>query len=225
MCFRCYIQDPHTSISFFFSFIFFTRRRPSVGNDPCGIRALRVSGTISINLNEASFFLSRSSTRATTTYVAHINASTRCLPSLSLSFFFLLSGMMAPHAKSPKDTPTSSRSYHSHGTPVRFVRLLMNRSTRLIERASKCFSLFRRDAFVTTFGTNRTQKKPYTVSHIISRQSSIAVTWAERSEGTRARAGRRRPPGFGAHFRFKSNPVSTRYMSPRSPRERTSRIA
>lgn len=97
--------------------------------------------------------------------------------SVSSVFFFLLSGMMAPHANYPRNTLTLSRSYHFHGTPVRFVRLLPSRSTRLIEWASKCLSLFCRDAFYH-FGTNRTQKKPY--RPIISRQA--IMQWLGTSE-------------------------------------------
>lgn len=90
--------------------------------------------------------------------MSRINASTRCL---LYFFFFLLSGMMAPHANS-QNTPTSSQS--SHGTPVRFVRLLLSRSTRLIERASKCLSLFCRDAYITLARTVRRRNRTVPLS-------------------------------------------------------------
>lgn len=84
---------------------------------------------------------------------------------------------MAPHANYPRNTLTLSRSYHFHGTPVRFVRLLPSRSTRLIEWASKCLSFFW-PRCVYHFGTNRTQKKPY--RPIISRQA--IMQWLGTSE-------------------------------------------
>lgn len=62
------------------------------------------------------------------------------------------------------------------------VRASLSRSTRLIEWASKCLSLFCRDAFITLARTVRRRNR--TVP-LLSRQATSAVTWDERSERKR----------------------------------------
>jgi len=115
MCFRCYITELHTPV-----YLYFLR-------DDVRVLATHIAETRTFAkkgaakrglLGRAAVAFARKEKETPRVEMA----STRGPPFL---FFFLLSGMMAPHAKSSRNTPTSrSRSYHSrHGTPVRFVRL------------------------------------------------------------------------------------------------------
>lgn len=173
MCFRCYIQNPHTSM---FTFT----RRPSVGNT-CK-KCTYLSGTIN------NYKLLYSS--------IHNKITRQRQHSVSPVIFFLLSGMMAPHANS-QNTPTSSRS--SYGTPVRFVRLFCE-SEHTLDRTSLKMSLAFLPRCVYHFGTNRMQKKPYRPI-IYFKTSYIAVTWAERSEGGEIHV----YSGFLGHFIYYSD--------------------
>lgn len=158
MCFRCYItESPHTSI-----FLLLTWRRSSVGN------ICESFGTVN---NYVSFFsLIHAPVRRRAAYRRQHSVS-----SVIFFFFYLVwwhLTLITP--KHPDIVPIIPFPRHSCQ-----VRASLSRSTRLIEWASKCLSLFCRDAFITLARTVRRRNR--TVP-LLSRQATNAVTWDERSE-------------------------------------------
>lgn len=108
---------------------------------------------------------------------------TRRQHSVSSVFFFLLSGMMAPHAnitpKHPDIVPIIPFPRHSCQ-----VRASLTESEHTLDRMSLKVSLAFLPRCVYHFGTNRTQKKPYCPTYLETK-SYNAVTWEERSERKR----------------------------------------
>lgn len=113
--------------------------------------------------------------------VAYLDASTRCF---LFSFFFFYLVWWHLTLTSPPLKKNTSTSYPDHIIPVRhscqvraFLTLFQSKvHTRLIiEQASKCLSLFCRDAFIIILA--RTVRRRNRNRILLSRH--IAVTWAE----------------------------------------------
>lgn len=154
MCFRCYIQIPHTSI------FTFTRWRPSAGNIHVNIY---ISGT---KINNCSLFSSLSAHLRVSRNFAYLDASTRCL--LFFFFFYLVWWHLTLILETPRCRP-------DHITPTALlsgscVSCWVGAHAWSRTSLKVSLSLFYRNAYITLARTvcRRNRTVPFEISNSCS---------------------------------------------------------